>query len=91
MAEGADDLMAHIVGLTIDQREDGVWFVFSWEGDDWHAALDAVKERIPPEAREFDKEGKVWRVAEAFEDELAEIFSNFAGSLDAIRSQVSMF
>jgi len=83
--------MAHVVDLEIIPTPAGPWFEFRWEGEDWHGALDAVKERIPPEAREFDKEEKVWRVAEAFEDELAEIFSNFAGSLDAIRSQVSMF
>jgi len=83
--------MARVVDLDIIATPAGPWFQFRWEGDGWHEALDALKEMIAPEAREFDKEEKVWRVAEAFEDELADIFPNFASSLDAIRSQVSMF
>ncbi len=82
--------MAHVVELEIIPTPEGPWFQFKWEGGDWTGALDAVKQ-IPPEAREFDPEEKVWRVAEAFEDELADIFPNFTSSLDAIRSQVRMF
>ena len=83
--------MAHIVDLEIIAADEGSVFQFRWDGDGWHEALDAIKEMIPSEARQFDKDEKVWRVAEAFEDELADIFPNFAGALDAIRSQVRMF
>jgi len=78
--------------LHIIQREDGPWFEFRWEGGsaDWRAALDELKRRVPPEAREWDPEAQVWRVVEAFEDVLADIFPNFAGALDAIRSQLSL-
>ena len=91
MAEGAENLMAHVVSLEIIEVDGDAWFEFAWAGEDWHGALAAVKERIPPEAREFDKEEKVWSVAEAFEDDLADIFDNFPSSLDTIRSQGSMF
>jgi hypothetical protein len=78
--------------LQIIERADGFWFEFTWEGrgDEWRRALDAVKKRIPPEAREYDPDAQLWRVVEAFEDELADIFPNFAGALDAIRSQLSL-
>lgn len=80
--------MAHVVDLEIIPGEYGDLFQFRWEGDGWHEALDEVKDRIPPEAREFKQEEKVWRVPVCFEDELSDIFPNFAGELDAIRSQV---
>jgi len=77
--------------LQIIQREDGAWFEFRWEGRgaEWRTALEAVKRRIPPEAREYDEDDQVWRVVEAFEETLAEIFRNFPGALDGIRSQLS--
>jgi len=79
--------------LQIIEREDGFWFEFIWQGrgDEWRRALEAVKKRIPPEAREYDEDDQVWRVVEAFEETLGEIFANFAGALDGIRSQTSMF
>jgi len=79
--------------LQIIERADGFWFEFTWEGrgDEWRRALDAVKKRIPPEAREYDEDDQVWRVADAFEETLGEIFCNFAGAVDTIRSQLTMF
>lgn len=85
--------MAAIVrDLSVLNRPDGPWLEFSWVGNsaEWHFALDAIKS-IPPEAREYDPDEKVWRVAAAFEDELGEIFPNFPAALDAIRSQMSLF
>jgi hypothetical protein len=79
--------------LQVIQREDGAWFEFRWEGrgEEWRTALEAVKRRIPPEAREYDPDAQLWRVVEAFEDVLAGIFPNFASALDGIRSQLSLF
>jgi hypothetical protein len=84
-------MAAYVTDLQIIEREDGPWFQFSWEGakGDWDATLEGVK-RIPPEAREWDPDDRVWRVAEAFEGELCEIFSNFAAALDGIRSQLGL-
>ncbi len=83
---------AFVRDLQIIQREDGPWFEFRWEGrgEEWRTALEAVKRRIPPEAREYDPEAQVWRVVDCLEDVLADIFPNFAGALDAIRSQLSL-
>jgi len=83
---------ALIRDLQIIEREDGFWFEFTWEGrgDEWRRALEEVKKQIPPEAREYDANDQVWRVAEVFEETLALIFSNFTSSLDGIRSQLSM-
>ena len=83
---------ALIRDLQIIQRDDGAWFEFRWEGrrEEWRSALEAVKRRIPAEAREYDPEAQVWRVVDAFEDVLADVFPNFVGALDAIRSQLSL-
>jgi len=82
--------MAHVVSLQVVEVDGEPWFEFEWQGDDWHGAKAAVKQ-IPAEARSYDEDTHRWSVAGAFEDKLGDIFPNFAGSLDAIRSQVSMF
>jgi len=79
-----------IVDLTIVKTADDEYFEFSWAGEVWNEALLAVKE-VPPEARSYDRETQRWRVAVAFEHILDQTFPNFAGALDAIRSQLSMF
>jgi hypothetical protein len=84
---------ALIRDLAIVQREDGPWLEFTWQGrtDEWRVALDAVKSSIPSEAREYDADAQVWRVAGVFEETLADIFPNFAGALDGMRSQLGLF
>jgi len=86
-------MAARVVDLEIIERDGERWFRFRWEGTsgDWGFALRALKANVPPEAREFDEEAKLWSVVDVFEDELGEIFPNFAGSLDAIQSQMNLF
>lgn len=82
--------MAHVTDLQIVEVEGQPWFEFEWAGQDWHSALTEIKQ-IPPEARSYDENTKRWRVADTFENVLEGIFPNFASTLDAIRSQASLF
>jgi hypothetical protein len=70
------------------------WFEFTWEADyseDWRAALEAIKARIPWEWREFDQDTKRWTVRVEAGSVLATIFPNFRGALAALRSQRRLF
>jgi len=71
----------------------GMWWEFTWECEDrreWGAALDAVK-RIPCEFRRYDPKSKRWAVSIQYEDDLAAIFPNFRGALEALQSQGRLF
>jgi hypothetical protein len=75
-------MSVHLERLEIVQDEEGTWFQFAWSSEDrgsWFLALEELKTVVPPEARRYDPAEKVWRVADAFEPDLARIFPDFAG------------
>ena len=82
-------MASYVIDLEIVQVDGEPWFQFRWQGGDWYGALQALKERVPPEARSYDPETRLWRVGDIFESDLCAIFPNFESSLDAIRSQLS--
>ena len=86
-------MSAKLLDLEVVHLDGEAWFQFSWSGEswEWREALDALKATVPYGARQFDPESKVWRVRTDYEDALDGIFPNFAGALDAMRSQLSMF
>jgi len=87
-------MAARVEDLEIVDREGLAYFQFRWSGssEEWRAALHEIKQRLEPGLeREFDEVSKLWRVSCACESVLAEIFPNFAGAADGIRSQMSMF
>jgi len=86
-------MTAVLLDLEIVTRDDGDWFQFTWrgKGDAWREALERIKREVPAEFREYDEAEQVWRVSNVFAERLADIFPNFAGALDALRSQLAMF
>ena len=58
---------------------------FTWSGDDWQAALEAVKAEIPAGERSYDPETRQWSVYATAHTQmtLSRIFANFWGALDA--------
>ena len=86
-------MAARVCDLEVVDVDGLAYFQFRWKamGNHWLDALADVKRAVPPEAREFNEETKLWRVSCAYEDTLGQIFPNFAGALDAMRSQLSLF
>ena len=86
-------MAARVCDLAILDIEGLAHFRFRWNGvgDEWWAALAALKREIDAEDREFSEETKLWRVSCVYQDVLAAIFPNFLAALDAIRSQMSLF
>ncbi len=86
-------MAARVVDLEVLDIAGLAYFRFRWSGnrDEWHEALGQVKARIDPIWREYDEVTTRWRVSCAYQDVLAAIFPNFAGALDGIRSQGSLF
>ncbi len=84
-------MAARVVELEVLDVQGLAYFQFRWEGDDWRGALEAIKAQIDPIGREYDPQTRLWRVSCAYEPVLCEIFPNFAGALDGIRSQMVLF
>ena len=87
-------MAARVVDLEIVEVDGLAYFRFRWESPsstEWFGVLQQIKSQFEPGLeREFDAATKLWRVSCACESVLCEIFPGFSGTLDGIRSQMSL-
>ncbi len=83
---------ARITRLEIVRLSGEEWYVFRWtaEGDEWQDVLTALKERVEPIMRRWEPDTKKWWVNSSYDEELADIFSNFRALDKEVRSQLEM-
>lgn len=81
-------LEAELLDLTLSH--DGLWAIFKiGKCEDFHETIEELKSEITFNHRDFDPDRKTWavRLTPRTEAALGDIFDNFAGSIEAIRSQ----
>jgi hypothetical protein len=81
--------MAQVYNLKI--KPGGYEFNFSAASGEFNVVVDRLKTIVPPELRDYDPDKRTWFVSNRFEYVLRKLFRNFESSLDAIKSQLSMF
>jgi len=70
----------------IEDLGGGDWEIrFTWSGDDWQAAVEAVKRDIDADLRTYDPETRQWSVQATAHTQmtLSTIFANLWSALDA--------